>query len=167
MGSSCGCSRKCPMREVKLGPARGALLGIGALLLSGCSLLGVGPDRPTPPPGTIPPTSERPTGVDPGGDDEPFGQACTGDGEFLVDSSVVRDIEGAPEAAGGQLQVSLGYASVNGPAARLYLSTAGAMTEPEQFDGGVGDSARFDGWTLTVTSICAGEVRFDVEAVPG
>lgn len=151
------------MREVRFRPATGALLGLGALLLSGCSLLGSEPAGPAPSPSATVPASAGPTGVNPGGDDEPYGQSCTGDGEFLVDSSVVRGIDGAPAVDGKHLQVTLGYASADGPSARLYLSTAGTMVEPEQFDGGVGESVDYEGWTLTLTSICANEVRFDVD----
>lgn len=47
---------------------------------------------------------------------------------------------------------------------RLYVSTVGGAAAPVQWEGEVGDALEHEDWQLTITSICANEVRFDVTA---
>lgn len=105
-----------------------------------------------------------PTGVHVDGDDtdHDYGESCTHVGAGVADSSVVRDVDGAPEIAGRGLQASLGFTEPGGPSARLVLTTQGSEDGPTEADLTVGESVEHDGWTATVTSICADEVRFDV-----
>ncbi|MFC7464436.1 hypothetical protein [Brachybacterium sp. GCM10030252] len=139
-----------------------AVVMITASLLSGCSLLEHdSPVESSPAP--TPNEGSGPTGVHVEGDDEEFGDACTTEGDYTVDSSVERSFEEIPEVDGAELRVALGYAASDGPSARLYLSATGpSSAAPEQFDGSVGDAHAIEDWTVTITSICADEVRFDV-----
>lgn len=152
-------------KEPRNGSARrGALLLLTVGLLAGCGPLG--PNAPTEPSDEGPTPPATPTGIgDQDGDDAAYGAACTGEGTYSVDSSVEQILDDVPSPDGAQLAVSLGYTAEDGPRARLSFSTFGEPGAHGNFDGEVGASSRYDSWTITIRSICDGEVGFDVDEV--
>ena len=141
---------------------RGALLLLTLGLLAGCGPLGPGaPSEPSAEGPTLPATPTGIRGQD--ADDEAYGEACNGEGAYSVDSSAERTLDDAPLPDGTQLAVSLGYTAEDGPRARLSFSTSGEPGAHGNFDGEVGESSRYDAWTITIRSICDGEVGFDVD----
>lgn len=134
----------------------------GVALVSGCSL--IGPDAPEQATPDTPP-SDRATGVHVDGDDGEYGSACTQEGAHVVDSSVEYSVDEVPRADGEVLKVALRYTAPDGPRVGLSTSLLGGTETPEPWEGEVGDTLEYEGWDLTVTSICANEVRFDVVVV--
>jgi len=96
-------------------------------------------------------------------DDEAYGEACTGEGTYSVNSSAERTLDDAPSPDGAQIDVALGYTAKDGPRAGLHFSTSGEPGSHGNLDGEVGESGRYDAWNVTIRSICDGEVGFDVD----
>lgn len=152
-------------KEPRNGSARrGALLLLTLGLLAGCGPLG--PNAPAEPSDEGPTAPATPTGIGgQGEDDEAYGAACTGEGAYSVDSSVEQVLDDIPTPDGAKLAVSLGYTAEDGPRGRLSFSTFGEPGAHGSFDGEVGTSSNYDAWTITIRSICDGEVGFDVDEV--
>lgn len=128
------------------------ITGLGAALLTavvhtGC-VRSETPEQLTPPEHT------------PSGD---YTASCTGEGEHGVDGPIEQVLDDVPEVDGHVPQVALGYTSDEGPVARIYVSSSGLLDTAVQIDGPVGHVAEAGPWTVTFTSICSQEVRFDVE----
>lgn len=135
----------------------------GVALVSGCSLIGPGvPEQTTP----ATPQSDRATGVHVDGGDGEYGSACTQEGAHVIDSSVEYSVDDVPRPDGEVLKVAMRYTAPDGPRAGLSVSLFGGTEAPEPWEGEVGATLEYEGWDLTVTSICAHEVRFDVDVVP-
>lgn len=144
------------------GPRPMALLA-AVVLLGGCSLPGTTSSEETTPAPT--PAEASATGAHVEGDDGEYGAACTGDGDHTIDSSAEYSVDDLPGGDGEELTVALGFTAPDGPRVRLYVSTLDSGEQPVQWEGQVGDVLEHEGRQLTVTSICANEVRFDVADV--
>ena len=141
---------------------RGALLLLTLGLLASCGPLGPGaPSEPSAEGPTLPATPTGIRGQDV--DDEAYGEACTGEGTYSVNSSAERTLDDAPSPDGAQIDVALGYTAKDGPRAGLHFSTSGEPGSHGNLDGEVGESGRYDAWNVTIRSICDGEVGFDVD----
>lgn len=135
-------------------PARHALgrictsTTLGALVLSGCGLLGGGDVE------TAAPTTA----------DADFGSACTGQGRLTLRPSIqVSDPETA-RPGGDILQIGLAGHRVEDDTALASLLVQGASEGAQDLrDLELDARASYGSWTLTVRSICAADVRIDVD----
>ncbi|PMC76821.1 hypothetical protein [Brachybacterium sp. UMB0905] len=132
-----------------------ALLLLGGT--AGCGLLPLGEDEPAP---TAGPTNG------PTGDPEDFVDTCTRDGRLSTRGSTQgRDTE-TKNSRGEHLfygAVMIRAEGADGEPAAVLRVQADTGDAEDLDELGIGDTAEFDEWTLTIRSICADSVGFDAD----
>ena len=131
-----------------------ALLLLGGT--AGCGLLPLGEDEPAP---TAGPTNG------PTGDPEDFVDTCTRDGRLSTHGSTQGIDTETENSRGERLRYAVVTVRPEGadgePSAVLGVQVAEKSEDLDEL--GIGDTAEFDEWTLTIRSICADSVGFDAD----